>query len=102
MTITRLKISERLVRKLNIKMIDSREIVDVFFEVISQYLENGKNIKISGFGNFILHVKNKRFTWNLKNKKKVLIAKRRTLNFKSSKKLKNEVEKNKNLKRNVF
>ena len=64
----------------------------MFFESLKKNLEEGKDVKISGFGNFILREKNARPGRNPKTGEEVLIKERRVVTFKSGLKLKNKLE----------
>lgn len=56
--LTKADMINRLTIRLRITRQDARKIVDKFFEQISQSLAEGKEVKISGFGNFELKDKN--------------------------------------------
>ena len=64
----------------------------VRFEAGMKNLENGNDIKISGFGNFTLREKNARPGRNPKTGEEVIIKERRVVTFKSGLKLKNKLE----------
>ena len=55
-------------------------------------LENGEEIKFSGFGNFSLRAKSERMGRNPKTGEKKMIAARRVVTFKVGQKLKSRVE----------
>lgn len=55
--LTKADMIDRLTIRLRITRQDARQIVDKFFEEISQNLADGKEVKISGFGNFELKTK---------------------------------------------
>jgi len=71
---------------------EAKEFIELFFETLKKNLENGKDIKISGFGNFTLRDKNARPGRNPKTGEEVLIKERRVVTFKSGLKLKNKLE----------
>ena len=58
--LTKADMIDRLTIRLRITRQDARQIVDKFFEEISQNLADGKEVKISGFGNFELKDKKSR------------------------------------------
>ena len=62
------------------------------FEQIKESLENGNDIKFSGFGNFILRNKSPRPGRNPKTGEEVTISERRVVTFKSGLKLKSKLE----------
>ena len=60
--------------------------------VIKKTLENGNDIKLSGFGNFMLRDKLPRPGRNPKTGEEVTISSRRVVTFKSGLKLKSKLE----------
>ena len=71
---------------------EAKEFIELFFESLKKNLENGNDVKISGFGNFTLREKNARPGRNPKTGEEVLIKERRVVTFKSGLKLKNKLE----------
>ena len=92
MTLTKAELSESLAPHLKIQKGEAKELVDDVFEEIRRALENGTEVKISGFGNFELKDKNQRPGRNPKTGKDVAIQARRVVTFKPGQKLKNRVE----------
>ena len=60
MTLTKADIAKHLDEEIGLTNRESKEIVELFFQYISNALVNGKQVKISGFGNFTLHDKDER------------------------------------------
>ena len=60
MALTKADLAERLFTKFGISKRDAKMIVESFFEEIRLALETGDQVKLSGFGNFDLRVKNQR------------------------------------------
>jgi len=60
MALTKADLAERLFTKFGISKRDAKMIVEAFFEEIRLALETGDQVKLSGFGNFDLRVKNQR------------------------------------------
>lgn len=85
-------IAESLCSELELAKPDSREMVEQFFEMIRAALENGENVKLSGFGNFILRDKPQRPGRNPKTGEEIPVQARRVVTFKSGLKLKNKIE----------
>ena len=54
MALTKAEMSEYLFDKLGLSKRDAKELVELFFEEIRRALENGEQVKLSGFGNFDL------------------------------------------------
>jgi len=70
---------------------ESASIVETVFETIKDTLGKGENIKISGFGNFVIREKRERPGRNPKTKEAMTISARRVLTFKPSPVLRNKV-----------
>ena len=66
--------------------------VELFFEEIRGALEEGHDVKLSGFGNFILRTKNERPGRNPKTGEEIPITARRVVTFRPGQKLKARVE----------
>ncbi len=71
---------------------DAKDTVEVFFEEIRKALENGEQVKLSGFGNFDLRDKNERPGRNPKTGEDIPITARRVVTFRPGQKLKARVE----------
>jgi len=59
-------------------------IVDSLFDIIKEALSKGENVKISGFGNFVVREKKERKGRNPKTGEEILISGRRVLSFRLS------------------
>ena len=92
MTITKADLAERLYDELGLNKRESKEFVELFFEKIRQSLEQGDSVKLSGFGNFDLRVKNPRPGRNPKTGEEIPISARRVVTFRPSQKMKDKVE----------
>ena len=92
MALTKADIAEHLFNELGISKRDAKELVETFFEDIRLALENGEQIKISGFGNFELRTKNERPGRNPKTGEDIPITARRVVTFRPGQKLKARVE----------
>lgn len=90
-TYTKADIIEQLHREVGLSKKESREFVQSFFDIISDTLVRGENVKLSGFGNFVLRDKNQRPGRNPKTGEDALITPRRIVTFKSGDKFKDEV-----------
>ena len=60
MTLTKADFAESLFDELGIDRREAKALVELFFEEIKDSLEQGKPVKISGFGNFELRDKTSR------------------------------------------
>lgn len=91
MALTKAELAEKTYETLNLNKRDAKEFVDSFFEGIRAELENGNNVKLSGFGNFELRKKGQRPGRNPKTGQEVPIKPRVVVTFKPGQKLKTHV-----------
>ena len=92
MALTKAEMSEYLFDKLGLSKRDAKELVELFFEEIRRALENGEQVKLSGFGNFDLRDKNQRPGRNPKTGEDIPSTARRVVHFRPGQKLKSRVE----------
>jgi len=92
MTLTKADLIENLFDELGMNKSKAKELVDLFFEEIKGSLEQGKQVKISGFGKFELRDKTSRLGRNPKTGVEAPITARRVATFRSGQKLKARVE----------
>ena len=92
MALTKADFADKLFDELSLNKRDAKEIVEVFFEEIKTSLEQGKQLKISGFGKFELRDKTSRPGRNPKTGEEVPITARRVVTFRAGQKLKARVE----------
>ena len=92
MALTKAEMAERLFIDVGLNKREAKEFVDAFFETIRDSLERGEQIKLSGFGNFDLRLKNERPGRNPKTGEEIPISARRVVTFRPGKKLKVRVE----------
>lgn len=88
---TKLEIVTNLYEKLGFSRRECANIVDSFFESIKKTLAQGENVKISGFGNFIVKQKKARRGRNPQTGDEIEISERKVLNFRLSQVLKDEI-----------
>ena len=94
MALTKAEIAETLYEELGLNKREAKEFVEIFFNEISETLISGLDVKISGFGNFILRDKKERPGRNPKTGEDVTISPRRVVTFRAGQKLKSRVENN--------
>ena len=70
----------------------AKEFVDAFFNEMASTLENGFDIKLDGFGNFVLADKKERMALNPRTKEKALVSARRVVTLRTGEKIKNYVQ----------
>jgi integration host factor subunit alpha len=92
MTLTKAELAEILFERVGLNKSEAKEMVEAFFEEIRLALEQGENVKISGFGNFELRTKSERPGRNPKTGEEIPIKARRVVTFHSSQKLKTSIE----------
>ena len=92
MSLTRVKMAESLFNELGLSRTEARELLEVFFEELAASLAVGKQVKLSGFGNFDLRDKDERPGRNPKTGEKIPISARRVVTFRAGQKLKARVE----------
>ena len=94
MTVTKADLAKNLVDKLGFNKHESDEFIKLFFEELVSCLEEGKDLKISSFGNFVLRDKKQRTGRNPKTGESAIIAARRVVVFKPGQKLKDRTVSN--------
>ena len=94
MALTKAEIAEQLYEELGLNKREAKEFVEIFFGEISDILVEGSDVKISGFGNFILRDKKARPVRNPITGEDVEISSRRVVTFRAGQKLKERVENN--------
>ena len=91
MSITKLELANHLNKKMGLPKKDCLNFVNTFFNEISNSLEKGEEVKLSGFGNFSLLKKKARPGRNPKTGKEYIISARTTVSFKPGRKLKEKI-----------
>jgi integration host factor subunit alpha len=94
MTITKADLANALFEELGLNKREAKEFVELFFEKIRESLEEGKSVKLSGFGGFTVRDKKQRPGRNPKTGEEVPVSARRVVTFKASQKLKDQVADN--------
>ena len=92
MALTKADLAENLFENVGLSKRDAKDTVEVFFEEIRKALEDGEQVKLSGFGNFDLREKNERPGRNPKTGEDIPITARRVVTFRPGQKLKARVE----------
>ena len=88
-------IAETLCDELDLAKPDAKEMVEEFYEALRHALENGEDVKLSGFGNFNLRDKPMRPGRNPKTGEEIPVKARRVVTFKPGLKLKTKIEERK-------
>lgn len=92
MALTKAEMAERLFDEVGLNKREAKEFVDAFFDSLRQALESGRQVKLSGFGNFDLRRKNQRPGRNPKTGEEIPISARTVVTFRPGQKLKERVE----------
>ena len=90
-TLTRAEIADSINRKLGLSRTESLAMVESVLTLMSDALARGENLKISGFGTFLLRDKSERIGRNPKTGVEVPITPRRVLTFRASQMLKDHI-----------
>jgi integration host factor subunit alpha len=92
-TLTRADLSDVAHRKLGLSRAESANVVERVLHHMCAALAHGKNVKISGFGSFILRDKGQRVGRNPKTGVEVPIAPRRVMTFRASQIMRDRIAK---------
>jgi len=92
-TLTRADLSDVAHRKLGLSRAESASVVERVLHHMCYALAKGKNVKISGFGSFILRDKGERVGRNPKTGIEVPIAPRRVMTFRASQIMRDRIAK---------
>ena len=92
MALTKADMAAKLFEELGLNKREAKEMVEMFFEEIRESLEEGRQVKLSGFGNFDLREKKQRPGRNPKTGKEIPISARRVVTSRPGQKLKARVE----------
>ena len=92
MALTKAEMAERLYEDVGLNKREAKEFVDAFFDALREALEHGRQVKLSGFGNFDLRRKNQRPGRNPKTGQEIPISERTVVTFRPGQKLKERVE----------
>ncbi|HRK37481.1 MAG TPA: integration host factor subunit alpha [Burkholderiaceae bacterium] len=90
--LTKAQLADILFEKIGLNKRESKDMVDAFFDLLSESLVAGQDVKVSGFGNFQVRVKSTRPGRNPRTGEPVEIEARRVVTFHASPKLKELVQ----------
>ena len=90
-TLTRADLAETINRKMGLSRAESLDMVENILGHMCNAMADGENVKISGFGTFLLRDKGERVGRNPKTGEEVPILPRRVLVFRPSHVLKNRI-----------
>ncbi len=81
---TKADMVELVYERIGVSKRESARIVETIFDIIKETLEQGDNVKVSGFGSFNLQYKKPRRGRNPQTGEEITISARRVLSFKAS------------------
>lgn len=90
-TLTRAEIADAINRRLGLSRTESLAMVESILGLMTDALARGENVKISGFGTFLLRDKSERIGRNPKTGVEVPITPRRVLTFRASQMLRDQI-----------
>ncbi len=92
--LTKAHLADLLFDQIGLNKRESKDMIDSFFDLISDSLVEGSDVKISGFGNFQIRTKAPRPGRNPRTGESVPIEARRVVTFHASHKLKEQIQGN--------
>ena len=90
--LTKAHLANLLFDQIGLNKRESKDMLDSFFDLISDSLVEGEDVKISGFGNFQIRTKAPRPGRNPRTGESIPIEARRVVTFHSSHKLKEQIQ----------
>ena len=90
--LTKAQLAELLFEQIGLNKRESKEMIDALFDLITQKLVQGEEVKISGFGNFQIRTKSPRPGRNPRTGEPIPIEARRVVTFHASHKLKDQIQ----------
>ena len=90
--LTKAHLAELLFEHIGLNKRESKDMVEAFFVLVSDSLVEGKDVKISGFGNFQIRTKAPRPGRNPRTGESIPIEARRVVTFHASHKLKEQIQ----------
>lgn len=92
MNLTKAELIKSVSESCKLSSQDAKDLVENFFAVISESLEQGEDVKISGLGNFVIRQKSARPGRNPRTGEEVTITERTVVTFKQGNKLKETLQ----------
>jgi integration host factor subunit alpha len=92
-TVTRADLADVVHRRLGLSRAESASVVERVLHHMCHALSEGENVKLSGFGTFILRDKGQRIGRNPKTGIEVPIAPRRVMTFRASQIMRDQIAK---------
>ena len=90
--LTKAQLADMLFDNIGLNKREAKDMVDAFFDLISERLAQGQDVKLSGFGNFQIRTKAPRPGRNPRTGEAIPIQARRVVTFHASSKLKEQIQ----------
>ena len=90
--LTKAHLADLLFEQIGLNKRESKDMIDAFFDLVSDSLVDGQDVKISGFGNFQIRTKAPRPGRNPRTGESIPIKARNVVTFHASPKLKGVVQ----------
>ncbi len=90
-TLTRADLADTVNQQVGLSRADSAQMVESILNHMTNAMQDGENVKISGFGTFLLRDKGERIGRNPKTGVEVPITPRRVLTFRASQMMKDRI-----------
>ncbi len=90
--LTKAQLADLLFDQIGLNKRESKDMIDAFFDLIAESLVEGKDVKLSGFGNFQIRTKASRPGRNPRTGEAIPIEARRVVTFHASSKLKEQIQ----------
>ena len=94
MALTKANLALTIFEQVGLNKREATECVESFFGCIKDSLIEGNDVKLSGFGNFVLRDKNARPGRNPRTGEPIPISARRVVTYRPSQKLKKKIDDN--------
>ena len=90
--LTKAQLADMLFEQIGLNKRESKDMIDAFFDLVSDSLVDGRDVKISSFGNFQIRTKAPRPGRNPRTGESIPIEARRVVTFHASQKLKELIQ----------
>ncbi len=90
--LTKAQLAELLFEQIGLNKRESKDMIEAFFSLIGDSLIDGQDVRISGFGNFLIRTKAPRPGRNPRTGEAIPIDARRVATFHASHKLKEKIQ----------
>ena len=90
--LTKAQLADMLFEQIGLNKRESKDMIDAFFDLVSDSLVEGQDVKISSFGNFQIRTKAPRPGRNPRTGELIPIQARRVVTFHASQKLKELIQ----------